>query len=235
MKAGIFLTHSLDSRLMTAAGFVNGGGVACDVGTDHAYLAAYLADNGISERVIACDIALGPLESARLTVSRLGLSDRITVIRSDGLDSVPDEGVTDVIICGMGGELILDIILRADWLKRGVNLVLQPMTRASELREGLYEQGFVIKSEKACRDGKFIYSVINAEYRGGSLKLSPLQSLIGGLDMSEPLSLEYASSVCERLSASSLGKISSNDEATRKDGERELDLVHELMEIINEV
>lgn len=229
------MTHSLNTRLLTAAEFVTQGGIACDVGTDHAYLAAYLADNGISKSVIACDIALGPIESAKATVSRMGLSDKITVIQSDGLDLIPDEGITDVIICGMGGELILNILLRAEWLKRGVNLVLQPMTRASDLREGLYEHGFVIKSEKACRDGKFVYSVINAEYRGETRKLTPLQSLIGGLDMTAPESLEYASAVCERLSASSLGKISSNDEATREDGERELDLVHELMEIINEV
>lgn len=229
------MTHSLNTRLLTAAEFVTNGGIACDVGTDHAYLAAYLADNGISEKVIACDIALGPIESAKATVSRMGLEDRITVIQSDGLDLIPDEGITDVIICGMGGELILNILLRADWLKRGVNLVLQPMTRASELREGLYENGFVIKSEKACRDGRFVYSVINAEYRGEARKLTPLQALIGGLDMTKPESLEYASAVCERLSVSSLGKISSNDEATREDGERELDLVHELMEIINEV
>ena len=77
-----------------------------------------------------------------------------------------------------------------------VNLVLQPMTRASELREGLYENGFVIKSEKACRDGRFVYSVINAEYRGETRKLTPLQALIGGLDMTKPESLEYASAVC---------------------------------------
>ncbi|MBQ8395500.1 MAG: SAM-dependent methyltransferase [Oscillospiraceae bacterium] len=229
------MTHSLNTRLLTAAEFVTRGGIACDVGTDHAYLAAYLADNVISEKVIACDIALGPIESAKATVSRMGLEDSITVIQSDGLELIPDEGITDFIICGMGGELILSILLRADWLKRGVNLVLQPMTRASELREGLYENGFVIKSEKACRDGRFVYSVINAEYRGETRKLTPLQALIGGLDMTKPESLEYASAVCERLSVSSLGKISSNDEATREDGERELDLVHELMEIINEV
>lgn len=229
------MTHSLNARLLTAAGFVTRGGIACDVGTDHAYLASYLADNGISQKVIACDIATGPIESARSTVARLGLEDKITVIQSDGLDLIPDEGITDVIICGMGGELILNILLRAEWLKRGVNLILQPMTRAPELREGLYENGFIIKEEKACHDGRFVYSVINAEYRGGASKLTPLQALIGGLDMTAPESLEYASAVCERLSASSLGKISSNDEATRADGERELDLVHELMEIINEV
>lgn len=229
------MTHSLNTRLLTAAEFVTRGGIACDVGTDHAYLAAYLADKDISKSVIACDIALGPIESAKATVSRMGLEGKITVIQSDGLDLIPDAGITDVIICGMGGELILNILLRADWLKRGVNLVLQPMTRVPELREGLYENGFVIKSEKACRDGRFVYSVINAEYRGETRKLTPLQALIGGLDMTKPESLEYASAVCERLSVSSLGKISSNDEATREDGERELDLVHELMEIINEV
>ncbi len=229
------MTHSLDSRLLTAASYVTKGGVAADIGCDHAYLAAYLATVGCCRQVYACDVADGPLETARANVLRMGLSDKITLIKSDGLNNVPDEDVTDVIICGMGGELILDIISRADWLERGVNLVLQPMTRVPELRRGLYALGYEILSEQAVTDSKYAYTVINAKYSGNMRALGDVEAYIGKLDPKDTVAQEYISAVASRLSESSLGKISSQSEKTRADGERELDLVHELFEIINEV
>ena len=120
----------IDKRLLTASGFVTRGGVAVDVGTDHAYLAVYLVKEGISERCIACDVAQGPLAAAKKTVEENMLCDKIDVVLSDGLDSVISEGITDVIMCGMGGELIAEIVDKAPELKNpGVSLILQPMTR----------------------------------------------------------------------------------------------------------
>ncbi len=228
------MTHSLDKRLLAAAAYVTKGGVAADIGCDHAYLAAYLATVGCCERVYACDVADGPLETARANVEAMGLGEKITLIKSDGLDALPSEGITDVIICGMGGELILDIISRADWLKRGTNLVLQPMTRVPELRRGLAERGYEILSEQAVCDSKYAYTVINAKYTGNIRALGDVEAYIGKLDTRDPATLEYISAVATRLSESSLGKISSQSEDTRADGERELDLVHELFEIIND-
>ncbi len=229
------MTHSLDRRQLTAASFVTKGGVPADIGCDHAYLAGYLATVSCCQRVYACDVADGPLETARANVVAMGLQDKITLVKSDGLDSVPNDELSDVIICGMGGELILDILLRADWLKRGTNLVLQPMTRVPELRRGLYANGFEILAEKAVCDSKYAYTVINAKYTGSTKALGDLEAYVGKLDPGDPETFEYISAVATRLSESSLGKISSQNEATRLDGERELDLVHELFEIINEV
>ena len=155
-----------DRRLLTCAELC-AGGRAVDVGTDHAYLPVYLVEQGICESCIACDINGKPLASARENISRAGLSDRIETLLSDGLDNVPAEGVTDVIIAGMGGELIADIISRAPWLKeRKVNLVLQPMTKWDHLRKYLWENGFEVTAELPCREGKFTYSVIRAVYSG---------------------------------------------------------------------
>ncbi len=229
------MTHSLDQRLLTAASFVTKGGIPADIGCDHAYLAAYLATVGCCPKVYACDVADGPLESARATVARLGLEEKIEIVKSDGLADVPNTDITDVIICGMGGELILDIIQCAEWLKRGTNLILQPMTRAHDLRRGLALLGYEILAERAVCDQKFAYTVINARYSGEIRILSDLEVYIGKLDFSDTATIEYISSIATRLSDSSLGKISSNNEATRLDGERELDLVHELFELINEV
>ena len=94
----------LDKRLIACASFVTKNSIAADIGTDHAYLPVYLIKNGISRFVYACDIKDGPLKAAYLTVEQSGYEDKISVIKSDGLDSVPISGVTDVIAAGMGGE-----------------------------------------------------------------------------------------------------------------------------------
>ena len=54
----------LDKRLSMCAEMVSGKGVVCDVGTDHAYLAAYLIQSGKCSRVIASDINDCPLKFA---------------------------------------------------------------------------------------------------------------------------------------------------------------------------
>lgn len=222
----------LNDRLLGCLEFVTRGGIACDVGTDHAYLASYLAKNGICKHVFACDIALGPLEAARATVTKLGLSDKVTVIQSDGLDNVPDEGITDVIIAGMGGELIIDIVLRAEWLKRGVNLVLQPQTKASDLHKALCENGFTIKREKAFPDRGFCYPVINAVYTGEVTTLDEIGAIVGKLDIKEENSRKYISTVAARMMSSALGISRSKDEATRERAKKLSDTADKLLKLI---
>ncbi len=172
---------SINKRLLKCAEFISQGGVTADVGTDHGYLSAYLVLNKISTHVYACDINEGPLNSARATVERFMLTDKIDLVLSDGLNNVNDENITDVVIAGMGGELIVDIISRAQWLKNGVNLILQPMTKPEVLRKWLYANGFEIFQEQAVTDESFTYSVIQAEYCGNNIDISDFKSYVGKL------------------------------------------------------
>lgn len=136
---------------------------AADIGTDHGYLAAYLVETGICESAVAADINPKPLDSARRTVSERGLTDRIDLVLSDGLDSVPRDGMTDIICAGMGGELIADILSRCEWAKE-CTLYLQPMSKPEYLRRWLYEHSFEVQEEIAQRDGRFVYSVMCVRY-----------------------------------------------------------------------
>lgn len=156
----------LDERLSLCAKFVTEGGRVCDVGTDHAYLVAHLLISGKSNSAIACDIADGPLLSARTTIEKNNLSDKAEVIKSDGLDNISPDGITDVVIAGMGGELITDIVLRTQWLKNNVNLVLQPMTKPEILRESLIKNGYEIVKEECASDKNHAYTVICFKYIG---------------------------------------------------------------------
>ena len=96
----------LTGRLSAAAALCRRGVTICDVGTDHALLACYLAQNGAKE-VIASDVKEGPLSAARRTIAEQCVTN-VTAVLSDGLDRI--DYADDVVICGMGGELIMKII-----------------------------------------------------------------------------------------------------------------------------
>lgn len=153
----------MDARLLACARLCKGD-VLCDVGTDHGYLPCYMIENGLCKKAFACDVAQGPLNSAIAHIKERCLSDKITAVLSDGLDSVEKGDITDVVVAGMGGELIAQIVTRCDWLKEGINLVLQPMTKPDILRKKLYESGYSVLCESACVSGRFVYSVMQVTF-----------------------------------------------------------------------
>ena len=83
----------LSNRLYACAGLVRPGSHAADIGTDHGYLPIYLISNGICESVVAADLRPMPLQAAKNNALQAGLSNRITFCLSDGLRSVPLEGI----------------------------------------------------------------------------------------------------------------------------------------------
>lgn len=157
----------LGERLRACAGFVRKGSRLADIGTDHAYLPVLLVEKGIAPFAIASDVNDGPIKRAAANIARAGLSDRIRTITADGLDGIAPGEVDDIVIAGMGGELIAAILSRAEWIRdRDCRLVLQPMSRAERLREWLCRNGFEIEDEKAVLDAGKYYSVICASYSG---------------------------------------------------------------------
>lgn len=156
----------LTNRLMTAASLVRSSRLTVDVGTDHGYLPAYLVMTGKTDSVIAADIGEGPLENAAKTVRKYSLYDKISLVLSDGLKNIPHE-TEEIIIAGMGGTLIVDILSVADWIKNEkIHLILQPMTHSYDVRKFLSENGFYIDEERLCSDDGRIYVVISAYFSG---------------------------------------------------------------------
>ncbi|MDR3645372.1 MAG: class I SAM-dependent methyltransferase, partial [Clostridia bacterium] len=157
----------LTPRLRAVASLVREGVNVADIGTDHAYLAVWLVRSGGCGRCIACDVNAGPLERARETLRAYGAQDRVELRLADGLDAVRAQEADDVVIAGMGGELIAEIIARCGWLRESSkHLVLQPMTAQPELRRALCRSGFEIVREGAAREGAKLYVVISAVFTG---------------------------------------------------------------------
>ena len=192
----------LDNRLSKIAELVSGKGIAVDVGTDHAFLAAELVNSGKCARVIASDVREGPLESARRTVEKYGVSDKVELILSDGLENVPLEGVTDIVIAGMGGETIADIIANtaADrYDQETVRWILQPMSKPEYLRKMLYENQMQIVEEYAIEDGDKLYIVMAAEYSPDFRCLTEFDALYGFFGEDDELGKKYRMREAERL------------------------------------
>lgn len=211
--------------------------IAADIGADHGYLACALVESGVCEHAIAADINPKPLSSAIEHIAQSGLADKIDAVLSDGLENVPQEGVTDVICAGMGGELIAAILSRGEWQKqlRGCTLILQPMTKADELRRWLFANGWHIMRERACRDGKFVYSVMAAHYAPELIDY-PCDGrylTAGRLDPREPYSAEYISTAAQRMKKAALGRLSAKNGDTAQ-AEDMLRLAEQLMKEIGE-
>ena len=172
------------ARLCSALPYLTKGGAVIDVGTDHAYLPIYLVAEGISSRALACDINQGPIESARKNIATAKFQNQIDTLCTDGLHGAEHFHPDDVLIFGMGGELIMRILSEAPWVKdERIGLVLQPMTRAHTLRRWLLENGFAIVGETITHEDKRYYQTIAARYCGKVEEYTEEELLLGRLNI----------------------------------------------------
>lgn len=150
---------NISERLKCVAGLVNKGARVADIGTDHAYLPIYLVQNGISNKVYACDVRKEPLRRAKLHIDEYGLSDKITTQLCDGLKGINKGDVDTVTICGMGGKLMKNILKAGiDKLGDNTQLVLSAQSELRDFRKYLIETGIDIKSEHMLlEDGKYYF------------------------------------------------------------------------------
>ena len=171
---------ALTPRLSCAAELVRQDAVLADIGTDHAYLPLFLLKERRIRFAYLTDINEGPLRSAEENARESGFRDLTETRLTDGAGELSGLGITDYTVCGMGGELIADIISKAGHLRDGkIRLILQPMTRQEHLRHYLYSEGFSIERELYSTEGDKCYVCMLASYVGEPKALTPLESYIG--------------------------------------------------------
>ena len=157
----------LTNRLSAVAQLVREHSVLADVGCDHGYLPVALLLNGKIKSAVASDINEGPLNSCRQLVADYALQDKISCVLSDGLQNIDENSCTDIAICGMGGELIAEIMSSCTWAKNGAkHFIFNPMTHPEILRKYLCDNGFEIKNDIVIKEGRHFYSVFDAVYTG---------------------------------------------------------------------
>lgn len=155
----------LSPRLEAIKNLVRKNSVVADIGCDHAQLICALAESGIATRGFACEANLKPLERAKRTINENCLSNRIHTVLTNGLTDLPHREIDVIIIAGMGGDLISGILLAHPWTRDSrFQFILQPMSKAENLRKSLFENGFAISSERAVISDNKVYTVIDVTY-----------------------------------------------------------------------
>ena len=194
------MSIKLSRRLQAVADCVPLGARIIDVGTDHAMIPVWLTQKERVSHAWASDIRPGPLQSARRLIEETGCEDDISLRLTNGLQGFgPDDGDT-VIIAGMGGETMVNILSEAPWTKENTLLILEPQSKHALLRGFLRDKGYAVRREFLVEDAGRIYPVMlvcggsEEEYTPGELHVGHL-NLIG----SDPLLGEYLDGLMRRL------------------------------------
>lgn len=141
--------------------------ILSDIGTDHALIPAYALLNGRCRMALACDIRPGPLERAERTRRKYMLINNMELRMGSGLTPVKEQEADVIVMAGMGGILITELILESINIAKKANYILiQPMTHQELIRPFLWENGFEIIDEGLTREGKRLYQVILTRYTG---------------------------------------------------------------------
>ncbi len=219
----------LTDRLLCVSEYIRDGAVLCDVGTDHAKLPIYLVMSGRIKMAYATDINEGPIRSARNNIAKLGLSDKVKCIKTDGLKNTDGLFITDITICGMGGELIARILSECSYLKDPeLQIVVQPMSHTEDIRRFLWDEGFSVDRDIRVKDSGKLYTVICTHYTGERYNYSELDLLLGACvpnDKRDELYYEMVDRVLYHLKNKQMSK-------DQKEREKAALLYKQVMEVL---
>ena len=146
------------NRIQEILEWVNGNCIA-DIGCDHAYVVCNAILNHQSKKGYACDVAQGPLDNAKKTIEENELSDFVSCRLLDGIQGL-NEDVDQIIICGMGSKLIIDILSKGK-LYPGLRLLLSSHKDDYALRKYLMENNIHIVREKMIYDNGHYYPILD--------------------------------------------------------------------------
>lgn len=135
-----------------------------DIGTDHGYIPISAVLGEICKKALAMDVNSGPLDAAQKNIQKYGVSDKIETRLSNGLENLQKGEADVIVIAGMGGPLICEIIDKGmHAITEDTALILQPMIAQKELREYLYQNGFNIADEYVCREENKFYNIFKVK------------------------------------------------------------------------
>ena len=171
---------NLKGRLKLIADKVPKCNVLADIGTDHAYIPIYLVQNGVCQKAIASDVKIGPVKMASNNISLYKLSEKIETRLGNGLDTIEINEADSIIIAGMGGTLLTELLEANKPKAVGTKtLVLQPMNDLHVVRKWLYENAFEINDEEMVAEGPKFYCVLSAKFNGIKKEYSDFELHVG--------------------------------------------------------
>ena len=152
----------LSKRMQSVADMIQPCDAVGDIGCDHAFVSIYLVEQHRAKRVIASDVRRGPITIAKRNIESMNLSDQIEIRMGDGLDTIVPGEVNAVVLAGMGGMLMIDILERGEAVvARCDQLVLQPQSDIEKVRRYLAEKGYHLADEQMLIDAGKYYNLLD--------------------------------------------------------------------------
>ena len=206
-----------------------GCGCLADIGTAHGYIPVSLLLEGRVKRAVAADIGAMPLDHARRTAAAWGVEENMDFRLGDGLSVLEPGEANVIVIAGMGGDAITEILSAAPWSRAGPLLLLQPMSKAEVLRAWLPLNGYEVFREELVQDKGVLYPILSV--RGGEMApASDAQAWSGFLLDRDPLWGLYIADRLLRLRRAASGLEKARDPALAEKRRRMLNIIGQLEE-----
>jgi tRNA (adenine22-N1)-methyltransferase len=155
-----------------------------DIGADHGYLAQVLLQAGFSHPLFATELSDASFQSLKVSL----MDTTVTLYQADGLTNLP-RVVKTVVIAGMGGRLIIDILTKNLAIMEQINtLVLGPQRDSHLLRAWLINHGWRIEKEAFVFEDNQGYPLMVAV--AGTMALSMIEAWYGPWLIKHP-NLDY--------------------------------------------
>ncbi len=155
-------------------------GIAADIGADHGKLMIALFEGGIISHGYAVENKKGPYNRLVKALTEKGIEDSVVPLFSDGISELP-QSVHTVIIAGMGGNNIIDILKKYPAKTQQIQtLIIDAHTAIPKVRKEISNLGFVIADEKMVREDDIFYEIIKfiradkAMYGDKDLEFGPI-------------------------------------------------------------
>jgi tRNA (adenine22-N1)-methyltransferase len=208
----------LNARLEMIAERIPHCRILVDIGTDHAYIPIYAVMNGGCSKSLAADLREGPLGMACANIKRYGLEKLIETRLGNGLEPIMLDECDVVVIAGMGGSLIRDILSSSvGKAQKAQLLLLQPNNAADVLRKWLCENGFEIDQETLVIDAGKLYCLLSTKWTGKTAVGDEFAYYIGNVlfDSGDPLLRKYVEKKVKELEVVISGRARSRTEKSR--------------------
>ncbi|CUH94175.1 hypothetical protein P22_0241 [Propionispora sp. 2/2-37] len=154
----------LSKRLAAIARFVPQSSRLADIGTDHAYLPIFLIQKHVISSAIAGEVNTGPYRSAEETLKRFALKSQVSLRLGDGLSVLHPGEAETVVIAGMGGPTIINILSQHPRVTQSVQrFIIQPMIATGLVRRWFVSHQWRIVAEDLVPEEGRLYEIVVAE------------------------------------------------------------------------
>lgn len=179
----------ISNRLKAVGDLVDTNSLVLDIGCDHALLDIYLVEQKIVKKIVASDIAEGPLNSAKENIKRYKMTSKIETRLGNGLDTYTSD-IDTVVISGMGGRTIIGMFKYKLNIAKKINtIIVSPNNYQEDVRRFFTHIGFIIDNEKLVKDGKIIYQII--KFKRGRKLYNKKEYFFGPINIKNKVELFY--------------------------------------------